>query len=55
MKTYNVTTDTNDVIKVTTDNIEETIEMMSAMLGITVVSYEEAVVQIPINVWKDLN
>jgi hypothetical protein len=55
MKTYNVTTDTNDVIKVTTDNIEETIEMMSAMLSITVLSYEESVVQIPINVWKDLN
>lgn len=54
MKTYNVTTDTGDVIKVTTSNIDETIELMSFMLGATIISYEESVVQIPINLC-DLN
>lgn len=52
MKTYNVTTDTNDVIKVTTSDIDETIEMMSAMLGVVIISYEESVVQIPIRPWE---
>jgi hypothetical protein len=54
MKTYNVTTDTGDVIKVTTSDIDETIDMLSAMLGVIIISYEESVVQIPINLC-DLN
>jgi hypothetical protein len=52
MKTYNVTTDNDDVIKVTTNDIDETIGILSSMLGVTIIKYEESVVQININVWE---
>jgi hypothetical protein len=52
MKTYNVTTDNDDVIKVTTNDIDETIDILSSMLGVIIIKYEESVVQININVWE---
>ena len=52
MKTYNVTTDNDDVIKVTTNDIDETLGILSSMIGVTKIKYMESVVQININVWE---